>query len=91
MIKCNHCGEFKPDNDFYWRWKKLGIRQPACKICKGQQDRNWYEKQGDVHRDNVKSYKRNARAEARRYVQDYLDSHACVDCGETNPDLTPEN
>jgi len=87
MKKCNHCGKLKPENDFYWRWKSLGIRQPACKDCKSEQDRNWYNNRGEIQRSNVIRYKRDARAEAREFVQNYLRAHSCVDCGESNPIL----
>ncbi|MFO7679715.1 MAG: hypothetical protein R6X34_06655 [Chloroflexota bacterium] len=84
-IQCNHCGEWKDESEFNWRWKALGIRQGACKTCKANQDKSWYQSKGEEHKDKTVQKKRESREEARQYVWNYLTAHSCVDCGETNP------
>ena len=84
MKKCNHCGAFKHESEFSFRYKTLGIRQGACKECKAEQDRNYYNSHSKEHRKKVKQQKYARRDEARKYILDYLSTHPCVDCGESD-------
>jgi hypothetical protein len=84
MPICNHCGEFKDEDQFYWRWKKLGIRQPTCKECKAKFDKRYYKGRTEEHKKTVKVQRAARREEARDYILNYLSSHPCVDCGETD-------
>jgi hypothetical protein len=48
--------------------------------------KNWYE--GDAHErhlQQVKQRKNVARTVAREYVWNYLLSHPCIQCGESDP------
>ena len=85
MRKCNHCGKFKHEDEFSWRYRTLGIRQGACKKCKAEQDSNYYNSHSEDHKQTVKEQRAARRLEARQYVRDYLSSHSCVDCGESDP------
>ena len=85
MKQCNHCGEYKTEDEFSWRWKNKGIRQNACKSCKAKQDNKWYKSRSTEHIQNVTDRRREKIQDARRYVWDYLSTHPCVDCGETDP------
>ena len=84
MKKCNHCGEFKHEDEFYFRWKNLGIRQPTCKKCKSKFDKRYYEGRSEQHIKTVKEQKAIRRDAARIYISDYLSTHPCVDCGESD-------
>ena len=86
MPICNHCGTEKSEEEFNWRWKNLGIRQPACRECQQVQRRNWYE--GDAnerHKRNVRERKEAARAISREFAWKYLCEHSCVDYGQSDP------
>lgn len=86
MKKCDHCKQYKEDESFAWRWKTLGIRQKTCRDCRKYFNKNWYE--GDArqrHLKNVKERKHAARKVAREYVWNYLSTHPCSQCGETDP------
>lgn len=85
MMQCNHCGEFKSDEEFSWRYKSLGIKAPTCKACKALIDHNYYESRSDSHKQKVIEQKSARRDAARNYLWDYLSTHPCVDCGEADP------
>jgi hypothetical protein len=85
MKQCNHCREFKPDEEFSWRYKSLGIRASACKACKAKFDSNYYESRSESHRQKTLEQKQLRREKARDYIWNYLSNHPCVDCGETDP------
>jgi hypothetical protein len=85
VIKCNHCNELKDESEFNWRYKKLGKRQRTCRECQAGQKKQWYEKHGDKHRARVRENNQRYKETAQRYVWDYLSTHPCVDCGETDP------
>jgi hypothetical protein len=85
MKQCNHCGEWKNEEEFAWRWKKLGKRQSACRDCRKKQNAASYHKHKTQRKRNVREYKREVRKNARAYIWDYLSTHPCVDCGESDP------
>ena len=82
---CNHCGEEKPIEAFNWRWKHLNKRQRTCRSCQNDQKANWYQKNKDTHKANVYHNKLAKIKESRAYAWEYLSTHPCVDCGETDP------
>ena len=82
---CNHCGEEKPIEEFNWRWKKMGKRQGTCRTCQKQQKKNWYEKNKETHIANMYENRVRKQTDGREYVWNYLSTHPCVDCGESDP------
>lgn len=82
--KCTKCNESKSLDEFPWKNKKLKRKHTVCKKCIVN-----YSKQHYLQNKNT--YKRRAKESANRkvkiiqkYVWDYLFSHPCVDCGESN-------
>ena len=83
---CNHCGLPKDEEEFNWRYKALGIRNPACRDCQHAFNKDYYE--GDAkerHLQQVKERTEAARDAARDYVYRYLLTHPCEICGEADP------
>jgi hypothetical protein len=85
MKQCVTCGEFKSDDQYSFRNKTLNRRWGTCKECQSKQRKEWYEGNKDKHIDNVRKNKKRTIAEAQQYIWDYLATHPCVDCGESNP------
>lgn len=86
MPICNHCLQEKPEEEFNWRYKSLGIRHPTCRICQHKHNKKYFE--GDAkqrHLQQVKERKIAAREVAKQYVWDYLSTHPCLHCGESDP------
>lgn len=84
MRKCSACDKKKPDNQFNWKNKQSGKKQSKCKICAREY---WNQHR----RQNIDHYSKVDRERKKRYIYrnqefiaDYLKSHPCVDCGETD-------
>lgn len=83
---CNHCHQEKDETEFNWRYKVLGIRNPACRDCQHAFNKTYYE--GDAKEKHLKQVKERteaAREAARDYVYQYLLTHPCESCGESDP------
>lgn len=83
---CNHCHQEKDEEEFNWRYKALGERSRACRECRVEFNRRYY--QGtfqEKHLEQVKERKKVVRDRARAFVIDYLQQHPCESCGE--PDV----
>ena len=85
MKKCATCGELKEETEFNWRYKSLGIRHPTCRECHKIYRKNWYETHKEQHLANVYERQQKVINDGRQFVWDYLLTHPCVDCGESNP------
>lgn len=84
--KCDHCKETKNIEEFNWQYKALGIRHDTCRECMKWFVRRYF--QGDAHDEhlkNVNERKKVAREVARQYMWDYLLTHPCISCGESDP------
>jgi hypothetical protein len=82
---CVTCGKTKDETEFNYRNKLLGRRWGTCRECQSKQKKDWYERNRETHVTNTRVYKRKAIAEAQQFIWDYLSTHPCVDCGESNP------
>ncbi len=83
---CNHCGLPKDEEEFNWRFRSLGIRNKACRDCQHGFNKTYYE--GDAkerHLQQVKERTEAAREAAREFVYQYLLTHPCEECGESDP------
>ena len=85
MKQCTKCLEVKPIDEFSWKNQANGVRRDYCKSCHAIYARQHYE-------ENKNYYKMKARANDRINVQikkqkisEYLSTHPCVDCGESDP------
>jgi hypothetical protein len=84
--RCDHCKQEKDITEFNWKFKALGIRHDTCRECM-----KWFAKRyfkgsaHDEHLRNVKERKKAARIFAREYVWNYLTTHPCEQCGESDP------
>lgn len=81
---CNHCGIEKALNDFNWRYKSLGIKQPCCRECQKIQKNEWYARNQPSERERLRKQKAGNRSAAQAFVWEYLLTHPCVDCGESD-------
>lgn len=82
---CNHCGILKSVEEFNWRWKKRGERQRTCRTCQNKQKSNWYQKNKESHKANIYKNKIRNIEISREYVWEYLSTHPCEECGESDP------
>ena len=83
MKSCNTCGEIKDEEEFAFRNKAAGIRRSNCRACVSKSDQKNYLTSA-YRRDKIKERKREQRVLNLIYVREYLRSHPCVDCGESD-------
>ena len=82
---CPGCNEEKSIEQFALRNKNSHLRQSYCMDCEAGMKSEWYmehrEEQvraGMKRRDQYKQI-------LREYVWNYLSTHPCISCGETDP------
>lgn len=81
MKICSHCKVPKDESEFNFRNKSKNIKQHYCKECGKQFTAAHYKR-------NPLPYKQRARKRekvGKRQVFEYLQTHFCVDCGESDP------
>jgi hypothetical protein len=82
---CTNCFQEKTIEEFPWKSTLLGKRHTVCKTCTAARSNDWYQNNKDAHIHTVMFHKESARRDAREYVWDYLATHPCIHCGETDP------
>ena len=82
--RCIWCGLTKPIDDFAFRNRALGTRQSQCRECHATYRRTHYLRNRPEYIAREANRVREHRKQNRRLLQDYLRSHPCVDCGETD-------
>jgi hypothetical protein len=85
MKRCVHCKQVKPEEEFAWRWKAIGIRQKHCRDCMAKFNKASYDKKGEEERRRIYDNRDKRGEVARKYVWDYLSSHGCEECPESDP------
>ena len=82
--RCIWCRLTKPIADFAFRNKMLGTRQSHCRVCHAGYRRAHYLRNRAIYiRQEVARIKRY-REENRPLIREYLKSHPCMDCGESD-------
>ena len=85
MKQCATCKEFKQEDEFNFKVKPLGIRQPWCRDCQHDHHRTWYINHQEQEKQRTQRRRVKVREGAREYVYQYLLTHPCVRCGESDP------
>lgn len=83
--QCTRCGQWKDDEAFGWRNQSLGRRQTYCRDCRRAIDSAEHKQRTPEQKAEDRERNQNRIDSCRRYVWDYLSTHACVDCGESDP------
>jgi hypothetical protein len=82
---CTGCRLERPISEFVIKNKDTGRRGTRCRACRSAYGKLHYEK----HRDRYMSRTRRPRHTQRDsywfWLMNYLASHPCVDCGQTDP------
>jgi hypothetical protein len=78
------CHEWKPVEDFAFRSKKEGTRQSHCRKCHAAYRRQHYLANRDTYIKREVERIKGYRISNRSRILEYLSTHPCVDCGETD-------
>ena len=85
MPICIMCHEDKPASEFAFRSLATGQLQSHCRKCHAAYRRQHYLDNRDVYIAREVARIDGYRDENRRLIFEYLRTHPCVDCGETDP------
>ena len=77
---CNDCNQEFSIENFNWKNKKTGKKQPWCKPCFSKRRKKYYYENRDYY---VQKSMNRKRANYAR-VLNHLASNPCVDCGESD-------
>ncbi len=82
---CSKCGQEKDIEEFPLRNQFTHRRQSYCKDCRSIMGANWYERNKDYQKQNARKHSTTYRQNLREYVLNYLSTHPCISCGESDP------
>jgi len=71
----------RTDVEFHKNKAKADGLQTTCKGCKKEVGARYFKDSKEHH----KNLNRERRRKARQHIWDYLKTHPCVDCTETDP------
>lgn len=85
--KCTKCEQVKPLSEFYVKNKKINRYHSQCKVCSeaNRKSKEHYEKYKSEYIKRNKERKDNLALINREKLLEYLSTHHCVECGESNP------
>jgi|TARA_Y100000034_G_scaffold108896_1_gene139652 hypothetical protein len=81
--QCNKCNEIKSLSEFQFR-KERNSYATSCKDCRRAWGREHYKKNKQYYVNKASIRNAKTIVENRKKLVLYLESHPCVDCGETN-------
>lgn len=84
MKQCTKCKKDKPDNEFNYKIKALGLKHKQCKDCTRLFVKNHYTENRGYYLDKTQKRNSKLRGEVLEYLREYLLGSPCVDCGETD-------
>lgn len=82
---CTKCNIVQPIENFPWKNQLLGRRHSVCKTCTAERSKRLYNEDKQSQIERVRINNQRYRQTAREYVLEYLSSHPCSNCGETDP------
>lgn len=85
MKLCLKCQTEKSETEFGFKDKKKNTLHSSCKECNKKYQKKHYRDNKQDYSDKAKNHARENLIRNRKKVREYLESHPCVDCGETDP------
>lgn len=83
LKRCGNCGQSKATTEFNKNADKRDGLQAQCRECGKQRNNRNYRENG-ARRAGIRSNVRETRKNIRAYINTWLGSNPCVDCGETD-------
>ena len=80
---CGVCGYRKRIEEFNFRNKSEGLRHRYCRDCGKEYTGSHYQRNRDYYIEKARRNSARARKSSREQVVEYLKTHPCVECGET--------
>jgi hypothetical protein len=83
LRKCSRC-EWKDESEFNLRDAKKGLLQSICRDCQRELGRARYANNKENVLEINRQSKQKSQVRAAIFIQEYLSSRSCVDCGESD-------
>ena len=83
--RCTICKQSKPRTEFNVRRASRDGLQEKCRSCNRERARRYYAENRESHIRTIVARKAVQRLACLKVVGEYLLSHPCVDCGESDP------
>lgn len=83
--RCGTCKRSQALTAFNKRRASPDGLQPTCRTCNKAASKAYYRRNPVKHKREVTRHKKARIAANRQFLLDYLLSHPCIDCGETDP------
>lgn len=85
MKRCGRCGVAQDSSEYPVRDSRTGRVHTICRGCRRGYCRSYYWKNNAEYNARKRDRLKRHRARNRRFVEQYLLSHPCVDCGLCDP------
>ena len=85
MKTCTKCFKSQETSQFNYKNRDKGIRHSHCKNCSRAYVKGHYERNTGYYLTKARARNLAIRQETQSRLLIYLSSHACVDCGESDP------
>jgi hypothetical protein len=85
MKTCRACGQEKPEDQFNWKYESKGVRCATCRDCMQAYIRDHYRRNVDYYVKKARRNNKRYHKAAQKRLHEYLSTHPCVDCGESDP------
>ena len=85
MKRCARRKVFKALNEYAFSNKILKTKQKHCRECMREFNSVSYLRRSEEEKEQVKRDRKKRMEVAQQYVWDYLATHPCIECGESNP------
>ena len=85
LLRCRKCGVFKPWTEFPRRGRDSNRLQTWCKPCFSSYRAERHQRNHDREMRRIRRNSTKRIAANRINVSAYLRTHACIDCGESDP------
>jgi len=82
---CTGCGLERPITEFPVKHKERGTRGTRCRACRSAYGKEHYQRNRDAYLARTKARRHRERDSYWAWLMTYLQSHPCIDCGETDP------
>ena len=84
MVKsCTKCNRLLDETEFNWKIKDIK-RSFHCKECSREYVRNHYKNNLQYYLDKTRKRNKRIMVLCHEYINSYLSSHKCIDCGEND-------
>lgn len=81
---CSKCGEVEPVEDFPIKNKANALRKTWCRACCRAYGREHYQENRSAYLARAKSRRRRELPRIRQIIDEYVRTHPCIDCGESD-------